>query len=101
MSLCLRQRYLEKCLRADGPRGNRATGSETAHRALRFELDAARQSALRDRAIFRSPGVASSFFENGKRDDRFCARFPIDRDLVGRLAGGPIEMEDEPAIDER
>ncbi len=41
-----------------------AQGSETAHRALRFELDATGQGSLRTRPILRSSGIASSFLQN-------------------------------------
>src|SRR5437773_12303022 len=56
----LRQPNMERFWRANAPGGVRATGSKTAYCPLRFELDTARPSPFRARAILRSPGRAPS-----------------------------------------
>src|ERR1700704_2878511 len=56
----VRQPRLERLGHANAPGGDRARGSQTARRALRFELDATGQAARRRRAILRPPCVTSS-----------------------------------------
>src|SRR5947209_7458581 len=91
---------MEKFPRADGEGGHRAAGSETAHRPVRSELDATRQSALRDRTVFRSSRFASSLRENRKRAGRLRAGVQADRDFIDRVAGGAAQLENQSATDE-